>query len=171
MRRVLVALVGSVVIAVTAATIAATADARARSVFVVPCTDTIGNLSNPAGSDRHVALGLFSVPSVTVGSERLFGVLHWRYWTKVAVGVRRYRAPVTVSVPKAWRSKVAVTWGNRAGIMSSIRFSSCADATSPNWSAYAGGFYLRQHIVCVPLIVSDGQRTATVRVAIDGKCS
>jgi len=172
MRLALAVLAGSSVMALAVAGgVGATASATAVAPFVVPCADTIGNLANPAGSDRRVALGVLSVPSVAVGSKRLFGVLHWRYWTKVAVGVRRSPAAVTISVPKAWRSNVAVGWGNRTVVAASIRFSSCADATSPSWSTYAGGLYLSRHVACAPLVVSDGRRTATVRIAIDGACS
>ena len=164
------AVAGSILIASMFAAAVSARGGAASAPFVVPCGDTIGNLSNPAGSDRKVALGMVSLPSRQVGSERLFGVLHWRYWTKVAVGIRHSPTTVTVSVPKNWRSRVAVGWGNRTIILPSIRFSSCTDATSPSWSTYAGGLYLAKRVRCVPLAVSDGRRTATVRIAVDGTC-
>lgn len=49
MRPTLAALAGSIVVALT---LAASVSARDSATFVVPCGDTIGNLSNPAGSDR-----------------------------------------------------------------------------------------------------------------------
>ena len=161
----------SIMASAVAAGVGPAVGATATAPFVVPCADTIGNLATPAGGNRRVVLGVLSVPSVAVGSERLLGVLHWRYWTKVVVGVRRSPATVTISVPNAWRSTIAVGWGNRTVELPRIRFSSCADATSPSWSTYAGGLYLRRHVACAPLVVSDGQRTATVRIAIDGTCS
>lgn len=171
MRRALVLLTGAALVAAAAATAIGAADARTGSaIFTVPCADTIGNLSNPGGTDRRLALGVLSVPSAatTLGSTTVPG--SWRYWSKAVVAVRKGNARVTISVPEAWRSKLAVVWGNRAVILPKIRFSICNDATTPSWSAYAGGLYLRQHVACVPLVVGDGKRTTTVRVAIDGTC-
>src|SRR5205809_3803204 len=49
---------------------------------------------------------------------------------------------VTVSVPRAWRSRVAITWGNTTGIVQTLRIAGCGTDPSAG-NAYAGGFYLR----------------------------
>jgi hypothetical protein len=128
--------------------------------------------TNPTGDGWRVVLGVISMPSAShpLESEPESGLGVWKYFAKAGVGIRRGRATVTVTVPKPWRSRVGIGWGNRTVILSSIRFSGCPGSTSPSWSAYAGGFYLRRHTACVPLVVGDGHRTTTVRIAIDWTC-
>jgi hypothetical protein len=47
-----------------------------------------------------------------------------------------------------------------------------ADFGTPqgNWSAYAGGFYLRTSGACVPLVFNNGRQTTTVRFGIGAHC-
>jgi hypothetical protein len=79
------------------------------------------------------------------------------------------RVPVSVSVPKAWRSREAITWGD-SGATSTIRIEACP--TPPNvWNGYAGGFHLRSPTACVPLIFRIGTRSATVRFGLGRTCS
>jgi hypothetical protein len=86
--------------------------------------------------------------------------------------VRGGNFTVTVRVPKAWRSRAAITWGGgESPIGSSVQFSGCSNKPLTNeWNAYAGGFYLRAPSGCVPLVFTVGHRSATVRFGIGRHC-
>jgi hypothetical protein len=77
---------------------------------------------------------------------------------------------VTVTVPKAWRNRLAISWGNRPGFFSTIRIASCSAGPKP-WNAYAGGFHLRSRSACVPLVFRVGRRSATVRFGLGRRCA
>ena len=62
--------------------------------------------------------------------------------------VRSGTQKVSVVVPPAWRSRVAVTWGSARGGQISVAFEACKNSHT-RWFAYAGGFYLDSPIdVC-----------------------
>ncbi len=87
------------------------------------------------------------------------------------MGVRLGKFTVTVTVPKAWRSRAGINWGSGA-IVSSLRFSGCAGAPLVfAWNAYVGGFYLHGPAACVPLVFSSAGRSATLRFGIGKRCS
>jgi hypothetical protein len=93
----------------------------------------------------------------------------WPYWEKAGLVVRAGRSPVTVSVPQAWRTRAAITWGNNKPMVSSLRISPCT--SPPNvWNAYAGGFFMRTHGACIPLIFQVGDRRRLVHFGIDHRC-
>jgi hypothetical protein len=77
--------------------------------------------------------------------------------------------PVTVSVPRAWRNRAAITWGN-TGAESALRISSGPRWESKIWNAYAGGFLLRSRSAFVPLIFRVGKRSTTVRFGLAEVC-
>jgi hypothetical protein len=93
----------------------------------------------------------------------------WAYWHKQGLVIRATGEPVTVTVPKTWRTRVAITWGNRPGIVSSLRIAGCR-ASANVGNAYAGGFYLRSPSACVPLTFTVGKRSATVRFGVGKRC-
>ena len=78
--------------------------------------------------------------------------------------------PVLVSVPKAWRRRAAITWGD-SGIVSALRIAPCLAAPPKVWNAYAGGFYLRSRSACVPLTFRVGGRARTVRFGLAERCA
>jgi hypothetical protein len=160
-------------LAVCSASIAGTARGSLRSVPVVVCGDIIGQATGPLVDGYRLVLGVMSVPPAYMpqGAVHVDGFGRWTYWHKVGMVVRAGKFTVTVSVPKAWRSRVAITWGNSQGIVNSLQFTGCG--TAPligNWNAYAGGFYLRAPSACVPLVFSVGGRSATVRFGIGRRC-
>jgi hypothetical protein len=83
--------------------------------------------------------------------------------------IRASRAPVTVSVPQAWRTRAAITWGNGKPAVRSLRFAPCPSPANV-WNAYAGGFFLNTHGACVPLEFQVGQRSKLVHFGIDRRC-
>jgi hypothetical protein len=88
------------------------------------------------------------------------------YWRKAGMLVRADSPRVSVSVPAAWRSRVAIEWGD-SGVVASLHFAACS---THRWNAYAGGFYVRRP-ACVPLIVRVARRATQVRFGIGRRCN
>jgi hypothetical protein len=99
----------------------------------------------------------------------------WRYWQKRGLEILDGHQTVTITVPEAWRSRAAITWGVNAGIASTLRLPGTlltpgCPAGSLTWNSYAGGFYLRSRSACVPLLLAVGRRSAVVRVGVGRRC-
>jgi len=91
----------------------------------------------------------------------------WPYWRKAGLLVRAGTKRVSVTVPEAWRNRLAITWGD-SGTVAALRIEPCN--RPPNkWNVYTGGFYLRAP-ACVPLIVRVGARSTTVRFGLGTRC-
>jgi hypothetical protein len=140
--------------------------------FNVPCGDIAGATTSPRQGGFRVVLGVISVAPENASDKTVdLGGKGWRYWEKSGVFVRTGKFTVTVTVPKAWRSRAAITWGNNEPLVGALEFSGCADgASSALWSAYAGGFYLRARSACVPLVFSVEGRSTTVRFGVGRHC-
>jgi hypothetical protein len=142
----------------------------------VGCDESIGVTRFPyLGNSRpryqsRLVLGAASVPAAYLEQVVATHDLPWSYWRKAGVVIRSGSERVTLSVPKAWRSRAAISWGNGGGgVFTSVRLTGCGfDPRSGN--AYAGGFYLRSPSACLPLIVRVGMRAATVRFGIGQRC-
>jgi hypothetical protein len=122
----------------------------------------------PDRDDGKLVLGIISIgdapwPTVRVHQGR------WRYWQKDGLDIRAGHQTVTITVPRAWRNRAAITWGVNVGIASTLRLPGCP-ATPGSINGYAGGFYLRSRSACVPLVFSVGRRSALVRVGVGRRC-
>ena len=118
---------------------------------------------------ERVVLGIAAVPPAYIPQTVPTGSTPWRYWSKAGLVIKANSPPLDVSVPRRWRKRVTITWGNRGG--SALRFASCPSLSElDEWNAYAGGFYLRSRAACVPLTFRVGQRTATVRFGVGKRC-
>jgi hypothetical protein len=136
---------------------------------LVPCDNVIAWVKSGRGSGYRVVLGVVSVPPAHLRQVVPTDTRPWRYWRKAGLVVHAGKTGVSVSVPKEWRSRAAITWGNQTGIVSSLRILGCP--APPNvWNAYAGGFYLRARSACVPLVFRVGNRTRVVRFGIGRTC-
>jgi hypothetical protein len=96
----------------------------------------------------------------------------WRYWHKAGLLVYAGRGPVTVTVPTAWRQRVAITWGNGLGALSTLQITRCP-SPADYWNAYAGDIYTRSPAACVPLVFrvgGVGARSQTVSFGIGRRC-
>jgi hypothetical protein len=91
----------------------------------------------------------------------------WAYWMKVGMVIRSGRGRVRLSVPLAWRSRAAITWGSLRSAQSVIVFDGCP-APPVQWLGYAGGLFLDSPAMCLPLIVKVGSRRTVARFAIGG---
>jgi hypothetical protein len=139
-------LLGAAVIGATSAQSAAT-----DLLPGVPCSDSIDTTRFPFASGGYrLVLGAVSVPPRYVGELVDTGERPWRHWLKSGLVVRGDSTGVTITVPAAWRSRVAVGWGNRDGAFSRLRIAGCPARANVGF-AYAGGFRLRVRAACVPL--------------------
>ena len=139
------------------------------STFVVGCDQVIDRPKSPfAGGYRRV-LGGIAVPPAFIPQVVRTPGQPWPYWEKAGLVVRAGNDPVAVSVPQAWRRRAAITWGNGAPAVQSLRIAACP-APANVWNAYAGGFFLRSRGACVPLVFQVGRRRRTVAFGIDRRC-
>ncbi len=144
---------------------------------IVPCSESIDTtpfpfLGNSQPQQRYrLVLGAVSVPPAYLEQVVATHEQPWRYWHKAGLVVRATGQPVTVTVPRSWRTRVAITWGNGGqGVFSSLRIAGC-DTNPRAGNAYAGGFYLHSSTACVPLTFTVGTRSATVRFGIGRRCA
>lgn len=85
------------------------------------------------------------------------------------MAIRSSNKPVTVTVPKAWRNRLRIGWGNSAPEAIAVTFAPCP-SSPPTWNGYAGGFFLRGGAACVPLAFTVGNRHATLRFGVGRHC-
>jgi hypothetical protein len=165
------------VLALAAASLAwATRLPHVSGSFAVACTEAVGGTPSPRADGFRVVLGDVSVATENaaerVAPVDLGGATGWRYWEKSPVSVRAGKVGVTVTVPRAWRSRVELTWGTRGRVGSEAKFGGCADGPPASaWNIYAGGFYLTSRSACVPIVIRAGGRTSTVRFAFGKRCT
>jgi hypothetical protein len=118
---------------------------------------------------QRVVLGVVSVPPAYIPQTVNVGG-RWPFWSKSGLVVRANQRPVLVSVPRAWRTRVAISWGD-ARVAGALVFPSCPPSSSlGDWNPYAGGFHLRSRAACVPLTIRVGDQSATVRFGIVTRC-
>jgi hypothetical protein len=138
-------------------------------VRTVPCSEVIDHPTFPYRPDGYrLVLGAFSVPPAYLRQVTRVGG-NWPYWRKAGLVIRAGAPAATVTVPRAWRSRAAIIWGNAGRPASSLRFARCSGRAREG-RAYAGGFYLRARSACVPLVFRVGVRSATVRFGIGRRC-
>jgi hypothetical protein len=111
-----------------------------------PCSLPVANEAEPTAG--RIVLGVISItPGAAVQPAVRVDRGWWRYWQKTGLEIRAGSQAVTVTVPKAWRTRAAITWGVNVGIVSTLRLPGCRAAPG-TWNAYAGGFYLRSSSAC-----------------------
>ena len=141
----------------------------------VPCAEVIQTVAFPyVGSARYpsqLVLDTVSAPGKHVPQSSETGAPPWKWFSKWGMVVRGGEgAPVVVSVPRTWRNRVAIVWGNGGHrVFHTLRFPRCGDDPGSG-NAYAGGFFLRKPSGCVPLRFTVGQRTTLVWFGIVRRC-
>jgi hypothetical protein len=158
------------ILAIAVLTGAVTRTAASPAVPTVPCDEDIGHPHSGHEAGYRIVLGVVSVPPAYLRQVVATHERPWAYWRKAGLVVSS-TAAVRVSVPQAWRNRVAITWGNSTPVVSSLRFGVCRTYFGQKeWDAFAGGFYLRSKSACVPLLFRVGHRSATVRFGIGTPC-
>jgi hypothetical protein len=142
----------------------------ASTVPLVDCGQIIGGMYSAPRVKNGSKIVLDSVAVIPHIAQPPVAVTAapWTHWLKSPLIMRSGKQQIEVSVPKAWRNRAAVTWGN-SGIVSALRVAPCPSLTD-GWHVYAGGFYLRSRSACVPLVIRMGMRTTTVRFGIGRSC-
>jgi hypothetical protein len=119
----------------------------------------------PTAADR-VVFGKVAVPQRDLPEVEHVGG-RWPYERKAGLLVRAGTAGVAVVVPREWRSRVAIAWGD-SGVVSALRIARCS--RPPNWwNVYTGGFHLRR-AACVPLLVRVSGRERRAWFALGRHC-
>jgi hypothetical protein len=134
-------------------------------IITASCRDAIGR--EPNGVQRRVILGVVSVPPRYVPQVVRYQHDGWAYWSKWGLSIQAGNRPVRISVPKAWRKRVAIEWG-LGGPVSEQRFEACSPPPT-YWNAFAGGFSLSAP-ACVPLVIQVGRQSRIVRFGIGRRC-
>jgi hypothetical protein len=145
-----------------------------------PVAATADGCPLPVGNEPSFPGGKIMLGVISLGPDFLRPAVPvhqgwWRYWQKRGLWIWAGHQAVTITVPKAWRNRVAITWGVNAGIVSTLRLpgtllSPGCPAGPGTWNSYAGGFYLRSRSACVPLVFGAGRRSAVVRVGVGRRC-
>jgi hypothetical protein len=135
----------------------------------VPCAEAGAMQVGQVPNGRRV-LGSVVVPPAYLPRVVKLPDTPWQYWTKAGIAIRAGSGPVGLTVPAAWREREAIVWGNGPDQFSALRIDRCSAQVGARWNGFPGGFYLRTHSACVPLIVRVGQRTATVYFGIGRRC-
>jgi len=161
-----------VAVAGVTASVAATAPGGIAPRKVVTCDEAISFTRAPHAGTR-VLLGRLALPPERFPSRPRAAPENrpLPYYAKFGLQVRSGRNPVDVIVPRAWRTRAAVGWGEDAGPQqaSSVRVLACKPVLGRPWLAFPGGYFLRKP-ACIPLTVRVGTRTAHVRLGIGRRC-
>jgi len=149
--------------------------AGAEPARTVPCNEVIDRTSFPYLGSRNfryrLVLDVVSAPPAYLGQIESTPGSYWRYWRKQGLVVRASGLPVTITVPRNWRTRAAIAWGygGKGEPFSSVRIAGCGSNPEVG-NAYSGGFYLRFRAACVPLVFRVGSRTRTVRFGLGRVC-
>ena len=136
----------------------------------VPCAEVVGHTAFPYRGRYQLVLGAVSVPPAHLAQVSPTESRPWTHFAKHGLVVRSGAEPLTISVPRAWRTRVGIVWGNGGlGVFHTIRIAACP--SSPiRGNAYAGGFFLRRPSVCAPLVFTVGGRSKTVWFGVGARC-
>jgi hypothetical protein len=137
----------------------------------VACDRVVLHSRTGAEDGFRILLGAVSVPGSRHLANGSAATSHrrWRYYRNAGIGIRAGTSSVSVSVPEGWRRRVAVSWGDSPPA-SSIRFAPCGRSAAGAWNSYSGGFHLHARADCVPLVVTVGGMSTTVRIGIGRAC-
>lgn len=142
----------------------------------IPCEEIIESTRFPdVGSSKpgyrlRTVLGAVSVPPAYV--EQVFETRSrpWTYFSKHGLVARADGRPVTITVPRAWRTRAGIVWGNAGHrVFHTIRLAGCGSEPARG-NAYAGGFFLRRPSACVPLVFRVGSVSRTVWFGLGERC-
>ena len=169
-RRLAILVVPLVLLGVAVAAAGAQTPSPAKEPTVA-CDRIVLRARSGAEDGFRVLLGAVSMPGagkLDHGSTRKRDG-QWRYYRNAGLAIRAGASEVTISVPEGWRDRVAVSWGDSPA-SSSLRFAPCGASHAGAWNAYSGGFHLRTKGDCVPLVVTVGGMSTTVRIGVGRAC-
>jgi len=147
----------------------ASAAAAGSQTPVVSCWNATPVGSSPGPAAPRIVLGrLAMAPAQLPYVIRRSDVRPFRWWSKAPLAIRPDTPGVAISVPRAWRGRVAFTYGNVGPAVSAVRFAGCRPSGGA-WNAYPGGFFTTTR-VCFPLDVRIAGHATTIRIGMDARC-
>jgi hypothetical protein len=85
----------------------------------------------------------------------------------------RVGKPFEVVVPRAWRNRAAVDWGNDGPrrITDHLQVRGCTPVGAHGkWLVYPGGIWVARP-ACVPIVVKTATSSRTVHVSVGARCT
>jgi hypothetical protein len=118
----------------------------------------------------RLVLGGVAMPPARLPPLGPSGHAAWPYGEKTGFQFHGGGPPVTVTVPEAWRDRVAVfgVTSRPLGFASTVRIPSCPPRSA--WDTYVSAFYTRSRTACVPLQVQVRQQTVTLWFGLGRRC-
>jgi hypothetical protein len=96
----------------------------------------------------------------------------WRYGWKTGFGFRGGGLPVTISVPAAWRGRLALFGppppSSGFGTVTQLHLPSCPPKGV--WNTFISSFFLHTSSACVPLDIQVGRQATTVWFGLGEHC-
>ena len=138
----------------------------------LPCTDPIDMLARPPAGMQTV-LGVVAMEThrtLQASPSGEPGRAH-RLYAKTGLLVRADR-PFELVIPRSWRRRVAIKWGNTGAERFSghLQIRGCPpSAGHGDWLVYPGGFFVPEP-ACVPLVVRTKRASRTVHVPVGVRC-
>jgi hypothetical protein len=163
------ALLAAVALAFLAPVDPAVASAVAPST-PLPCAQVIGSEDAPIDGYGKVLDKVWLPTRRSLGSVLLVDppTPTTRWWSKQGLIIRAKTA-FTLTVPKAWRERLAIGWGSPAQPSERITVADCDPSPGVKWLAYAGGYWVNEP-ACVPLIVQAGRQRKVVHIGVGKAC-
>jgi hypothetical protein len=146
-----------------------TGAATAGPVAVLGCATVIGSTDRP-GPGRTAVLGRVGLSTKRALQSNQTGSADptEKLFAKDGLLVKR-QAPFELIVPRLWRDRVGLEWGNTVRT-DHLKFTGCpANTPGAKWLAFAGGYYVPKP-ACVPLIVKTPRATQRVRIGVGKAC-
>jgi hypothetical protein len=151
---------------------AAGASSSVAAENTLPCQDVIAWPDLKDLTDYSKVLGRVALPTKSaLGAVRQSDSAEaaTAYWSKQGL-VIKWGARVAMTVPRAWRGRMAIGWGSPAAPTEHLLIAGCKAGQDPGaWLAFAGGFWVSEP-ACVPLIVDVGQRRQRVHIGVGAAC-
>jgi hypothetical protein len=157
--------------ALTAFAAAASALGTTAALPVVHCDSGQAVPANPLpAATGRIVLGRLALPAAYLPDiVKRTDIRPFRWWRKAPLAIHATTTAVTISIPTAWRNRVAITYGDSGPAVHALRFASCP-AAGTRWNGYPGGFFTTAP-TCFPLEVTVGHRSTTIRTGMGVRCS
>jgi len=148
-----------------------------------PATAPVAQAAEPGACGRFVnmisvrifpryrlVLGDVAMPPARLPALGPSGHAAWPYGEQTGFQFHGDGPPVTITVPEAWRDRVAVfgVTGRSPGFASTVRIPSCPLRGA--WDTYVSAFYTHSRTACVPLQVQVRHRTVTFWFGLGRRC-
>ena len=118
----------------------------------------------------RLVLGDVAMPPARLPPLGPSGHTSWPYGEKTGFQFHGGGPPVTITVPQAWRDRVAVfgVTSRPLGFAAAVRLPGCPPRGA--WDTYVSGFYTHSRTACVPLQVQVRQQTVTLWFGLGRRC-